>query len=89
MMAEPDRINVSLGMKLPGPVDFSSVNFSVSYSSDLKEGESQVKAFKRVRSFVETKVEELTNDYGNLQAPGDEEEYEEDGEEGECEEDEG
>ncbi len=55
-MNNPDRVSVSLGAKLGKP-NFSSVDFHVSYSSDVKEGETPEAAYKRVQKFVEAKFE--------------------------------
>jgi len=56
-----DRVNYSFGMKLPWTEQFSSVDFHISYSSDVKEGESPEEAFERVKGFVE---EETEKEYG-------------------------
>jgi len=73
-MSEPDRINVSLGMKIPGPQEYSSISFHVSLSSDAKPKEKTEALFERVKEFVEEKVEGLYDKYGTLQEGKDDDE---------------
>jgi len=58
-----DRINYTLGMKVPGPEAYSSVSFSVSLTSDVKENETIQEAMDRVKDFVETEVEKDFDEY--------------------------
>lgn len=55
-MSTPDRVSLSLGAKLGKP-GYSSVDFHISYSSDVKEGETPEQAYRRVQEFVEGKFE--------------------------------
>lgn len=55
-MSDPDRVNYSLGMKM-NTGNFSSINFNVSLSSDVKDGETVVQAYQRVKRFVEKESE--------------------------------
>ena len=65
---QADRISATFGMKFPGPVEYSSINFSVSYTSDVKDGESLAKAWTRVKSEIEKRATEYHDEYGQLQA---------------------
>jgi hypothetical protein len=51
-----DRVSYSFGLKLSK--NFNTLNFNVSHSSDVKEGETADEAYTRVRTSVETKVDE-------------------------------
>lgn len=74
----PDRLNVSFGMKLPGPIEYSSVTFNVSYTSDVKAGETLEEAWDRVKQVVDERANEYYDQYGQLQSEEDEEYEEED-----------
>ena len=67
-MPEPDRVNITFGMKMPGPVEYSSVNFSVSLSSDVKGGETLNEAWERVSKEVDERATEYYEKYGKLQS---------------------
>lgn len=54
----PDRITVGLGEKLPGPVPYSSIDFQVSYATDLLAGETAVEAMARAKAFVMKQLED-------------------------------
>jgi hypothetical protein len=55
----PDRLNYSFGMKVPGVLGkYSSIDFHVSLSSDVKPEETPDEAFKRVKGIVEQWSEE-------------------------------
>lgn len=51
-----DRVTYSFSMKIGLP-DYSSADFHIGLSSDVKEGESSDKAFARVKKWVESKLE--------------------------------
>lgn len=53
-MSEQDRVSYSYGFKVPGPEQYSSVNVSVSLSTDVKAGESPDQAMERAKAFVHT-----------------------------------
>ena len=47
-----DRVSYSYGFKVPGAEQYSSVNVNVSYSTDVRDGETPEKAMERARAFV-------------------------------------
>lgn len=51
-MSEQDRVSYSYGFKVPGPEQYSSVNVSVSLSTDVKAGETPDQAMERAKTFV-------------------------------------
>jgi len=51
-MKSPDRVSYSFNVKIGLP-KFSSVGFDVGMESDVREGETTEKAFRRVKRFVE------------------------------------
>jgi hypothetical protein len=53
-MADPDRISYTYGFKIPGSEDYSSVNASISYTSDVQADETPEVAIKRIKKFVKT-----------------------------------
>lgn len=53
---QADRVNYSFGMKI-GLGDYSSADFHLSLSSDVRSGETVEEAFERVKTFVEERVE--------------------------------
>lgn len=55
-MSEADRVSYTLGMKLNAG-NYSSINFSVSLTSDCADGETPDQALKRVKRFVEKESE--------------------------------
>lgn len=59
-----DRVNYTFGMKIPGKVEYSSLNFSASLSSDVLPGESVEDAFDRVRKLVMVEVDKDFETYG-------------------------
>ncbi len=61
MEKNSDRVNFSFGMKIPGPVQFSSFTFSCSYSTDLMPEETPEDAIDRVRKLVMAEVEKDYN----------------------------
>ena len=56
-MPETDRINYSFGMKI-NTGNYENCSIGISYSSDLKDGETPAKALKRVTKFVEDRIDE-------------------------------
>jgi len=48
-----DRLSYAFGMKLPGAEPYSSIDFHVSLTSDVKEEETSDEAFKRIKDTVE------------------------------------
>lgn len=68
MSTEPttqrDRISYSYGLKVPGPEEYSSVHVSVSYASDVADGESAEEALQRARDVVHAQCERDLPDRG-------------------------
>ena len=56
-MGEPDRESVSLEFKLSK--NYNSVGGSVSFSSDIRDGESTEELYQRILKEVEEKVDRL------------------------------
>jgi hypothetical protein len=56
MMSENDRISYSFGAKI-NIGNYQSIDFHVSYSSDVKEDEKADSAYSRVKKYVESKAE--------------------------------
>jgi hypothetical protein len=54
---EQDRLSYSFGVKM-NIGNYQSVDFHISYSSDVKEGETPDKALTRIKKYVEAKVEQ-------------------------------
>ena len=54
---EADRLSYSFGAKI-NIGNYQNVDFNVTYSSDIKSGETPDKAFARIKKYVEQKVEE-------------------------------
>jgi len=54
---QADRVSFTYGIKVPGPVQFSSITISASFSTDLVEEETPEDAIKRARDFVMREVE--------------------------------
>lgn len=54
---EADRLSYTFGVKM-NIGNYQSADFHVSYSSDVKSGETPDKAFSRIKKYVEQKVEE-------------------------------
>lgn len=50
-----DRVTYSFSMKVGLP-NYSSADFHIGLSSDVKEGETAEKAFARVKKWVESKL---------------------------------
>ena len=63
-MSTPDRISYSLGTKIGQP-NYSSVDFHISLSSDVREDETPERAYKRIQKFVEAKLEEEIEKLGD------------------------
>lgn len=61
MSDTPDRISFSYGMKIGLP-NYSSVDFHISMSSDVKAGETPEKALVRIKKFVDEKIEKEMED---------------------------
>lgn len=61
MPKQLDRVNFSYSMKIPGPVQFSSITFGSSYSSDVEPDETPEAAMERARKFVMSEVEKDFN----------------------------
>lgn len=74
MQRQTDRVNYSYSMKIPGPVQFSSITFSSSYSTDLQPEETPEDAMDRARKFVLAEVEKDydANSSGDREADDDE-----------------
>jgi len=53
-----DRVSYTFGMKMPGPEKYSMIDFSVSFSSDVKSDETPVATYERVRKFVHDRSDE-------------------------------
>ena len=71
-----DRVEISLGMKLPGPREYSSISFNFSYACDAKKGEKPEAHIKRAEAIAESKLEEYYDKY-DLHKEDDEEEDDE------------
>lgn len=71
MKGELDRVSVSFGMKMPGPVNFSSISFNLSLSSDVKSGETLEEAWDRISTEVDEKASVYYDKYGKLQEEDD------------------
>jgi len=54
---QPDRISFSYGVKLPGPVKWSSVDCHMSMSTDVLGDETPQKAIARARKIVMAQME--------------------------------
>lgn len=57
-MSEHDRISYSYGFKVPGAEQYSSVNVTVSLSTDVKAGETPDQAMERAKAFVHAHSDE-------------------------------
>ena len=55
-MSESDRVSYSFGMKV-SIAKFESADFHLTFSSDVKQGETPAKALARVQEFVEKEAE--------------------------------
>jgi len=53
----PDRLTYTFGVKM-NIGNYQNVDFNVSYSSDVKSGETTDKAYARIKKYVEQKIEE-------------------------------
>ena len=62
---EAERVSYSYGMKLPGPVPYSSIDFHLSFSTDLREGETPKQAMERARKFIQVECE---REYDNIRS---------------------
>lgn len=62
---QPDRVSYTYGMKIGLP-NYSSVDFHVSMSSDVKDGETPEKAHIRVKKFVDAQIEKEMEDAQSL-----------------------
>jgi len=60
-MKQPDRISYSLGMKI-NMGNYESADLHVGLSSDVREGETQESAMKRIKKFVEAQAEKEANE---------------------------
>lgn len=49
---QEDRVSYSYGFKSPGVEQYSSINVNVSYSTDVREGETPEQALARAKAFV-------------------------------------
>jgi hypothetical protein len=56
MMSENDRVSYSFGAKI-NIGNYQSIDFHVSYSSDVKDDEKADSAYGRVKKYVESKAE--------------------------------
>jgi hypothetical protein len=65
MSDSPDRITYSYGMKIGLP-NYSSADFHVSMSSDVKPDETKDKAFARIKKFVDAQAEKELNEINDL-----------------------
>jgi len=73
MQRQTDRVNFSFSMKVPGPVQFSSLTFSSSFSTDLQPEETPEDAMERARKFVMSEVEKDYN--ANSASKADDDDY--------------
>jgi len=53
---QPSRVTYSFSMKVGLP-NYSSADFHIGLSSDVRDDETPDKAFKRVKEWVESKLE--------------------------------
>jgi hypothetical protein len=53
----PDRVSFAYGAKMPGPVKWSSVDFHMSMSTDVLDGETPQKAIARARKIIMAQCE--------------------------------
>jgi hypothetical protein len=65
MSDSPDRVTYSYSMKVGLP-NYSSADFHVGLSSDVKPGETQEKAFARIKKFVDAQAEKELNEIHDL-----------------------
>jgi hypothetical protein len=62
MEGQQDRISFSMGLKV-NLGNYESADFHISFSSDLKEGETPKGALKRISKFVEESLEAKAKEY--------------------------
>lgn len=62
-MAEPDRVSYAYGMKMPGPVPYSSLDFHLALTTDVREGETPKQAMERARKFVQGEADREYEDF--------------------------
>lgn len=56
MMSDSDRISYSFGAKI-NIGNYQSIDFHISYSSDVKSEENTDTAYNRVKKYVESRAE--------------------------------
>jgi len=61
MSGTPDRVTYSFSMKVGLP-NYSSADFHVGLSSDVKPEETREKAFARIKKFVDVQAEKELNE---------------------------
>jgi len=64
---QEDRVSYSFGMKI-NIGNYQSVDFHLSYSTDVKDGETREDAMERATEFVQAKADKEYEKYESLKA---------------------